>query len=50
LKAAIAKGPTSVTIEADSAVFQGYQSGILNASNCGTDLNHAVTAVGYGTS
>lgn len=49
LKAAIAIGPTSVTVEADSMVFQQYKSGILNSVDCGTQLNHAVTAVGYGT-
>jgi len=49
LKAAIAKGPTSVTIEADRMAFQGYTGGILNSTACGTSLDHAVTAVGYGT-
>jgi len=50
LKAAIASGPTSVTVEADTSVFQGYKSGILNSTACGTNLDHAITAVGYGTS
>jgi cathepsin L len=50
LKAAIAKGPTSVTVEADRSVFQRYKSGVLNSSQCGTQLDHAITAVGYGTS
>lgn len=49
LKAAIAQGPTSVTIEADTYVFQGYTGGILNSKACGTNLDHAVTAVGYGS-
>ena len=49
LKAAIAQGPTSVTIEADGSSFQGYRSGIFNDPECGTQLDHAVTAVGYGT-
>ena len=48
LKAAIAKGPTSVTVEADRSVFQMYTSGVLNSSACGTQLDHAITAVGYG--
>lgn len=47
--AAIAKGPTSVTVEADKRVFQGYKSGILNSRECGTSLDHAITAIGYGT-
>ena len=49
LKAAITAGPTSVTIEADTFVFQGYTGGVLNSAACGTSLDHAVTAVGYGT-
>lgn len=49
LQAAIARGPTSVTIEADTLVFQHYTGGILDSEDCGTNLDHAVTAVGYGT-
>lgn len=48
LKAAIDKGPVSVTVEADTTVFQSYRSGILNSASCGTNLDHAITAVGYG--
>ena len=48
LLAAIAVGPVSVTVEADRAVFQRYTSGILNSRQCGTNLDHAITAVGYG--
>jgi len=49
LMAAITMGPTAVTVEADSLVFQMYQSGIVNSPECGNELNHAITAVGYGT-
>jgi len=49
LKAAIATGPTSVTVEADTSVFQMYTSGVLNSPDCGTSLDHAITAIGYGT-
>ena len=49
LKAAINAGPTSVTVEADTYVFQMYTGGILNSADCGTNLDHAITAVGYGT-
>jgi len=48
LKAAIANGPVSVTVEADTRVFQLYTGGVLNSSKCGTQLDHAITAVGYG--
>jgi len=49
LKASIQTGPTSIAIEADKAVFQMYTSGILNSDKCGTQLDHGVLAVGYGT-
>lgn len=48
LKAAIALGPVSVAIEADTFVFQFYSGGILNSKACGTNLDHGVVAVGYG--
>jgi C1A family cysteine protease len=48
LKAAIAQQPVSVTVEADQYVFQGYTGGILNSADCGTNLDHAIAAVGYG--
>jgi len=48
-KAALAKGPVSVAIEADKRAFQMYQSGVLTGSACGTQLDHGVLAVGYGT-
>jgi cathepsin L len=48
LKAAIAKGPVSVAIEADQTAFQSYHSGVIT-SGCGQSLDHGVLAVGYGT-
>ena len=48
MKAAISKGPVSVAVDAGTTGFQLYAGGILNSTTCGTDLNHAVTAVGYG--
>lgn len=49
IKTAIYKQPQSVSIEADTSYFQSYTSGVLtNASKCGSNLDHAVTAVGYG--
>ena len=48
LQAAVAKGPVSVAIEADQYSFQGYKSGFIT-KGCGTNLDHGVLAVGYGT-
>merc|ERR1712028_253779 len=47
LKAALAKGPVSVAIEADQYAFQGYTGGIIT-TGCGKKLDHGVLAVGYG--
>ena len=50
LKAAVAQQPVVIAIEADTRYFQSYSSGILtDASKCGTNLDHAVEIVGYGT-
>jgi len=49
LKAAVSKQPVSVAIEADKSSFQLYKSGVLDNPACGTNLDHGVLAVGYGT-
>jgi len=41
-------GPVSVAIEADQMSFQVYSKGVLTG-NCGTNLDHGVLAVGFGT-
>ena len=38
-----------MTIEADTVAFQHYTGGVLDSEECGTNLDHAVTAVGYGS-
>merc|ERR1711871_477805 len=49
LKEAVAKQPVSVAIEADTRVYQMYQSGVLTGDACGTNLDHGVLVVGYDT-
>jgi len=48
MKAAIAEGPVSVSVQASSSVFMHYRSGIIDSAKCGTKTNHAVVAIGYG--
>jgi KDEL-tailed cysteine endopeptidase len=49
LQAAIAQQPISISLDAESNYFGSYSSGILtNAYLCGTTIDHAVMAVGYG--
>jgi C1A family cysteine protease len=49
LKAAVAMQPVSIAIEADTRYFQLYSSGVLTSTSCGTNLDHGVLTVGYGT-
>ena len=48
LMTAIAKQPVSIAIQANQPDFQLYKSGVLTGK-CGTNLDHGVLAVGYGT-
>lgn len=47
LKAAVANQPVSVAIDAGGYDFQFYSGGVFSGI-CGKQLNHGVTAVGYG--
>ena len=50
VQAAINVKPNAIAVHAASAVFQSYTSGVITqGSNCGTVVDHAITAVGYGT-
>ena len=49
MKAAIDKTPVSVSVASHETVFHHYKSGIMDSKDCGTKLNHVITAVGYGS-
>ena len=49
LKEALSHGPVSVAIEADTLIFQFYKSGVVDDVKCGTNLDHGVLVVGYGS-
>ncbi|KAL6530700.1 hypothetical protein OROGR_014560 [Orobanche gracilis] len=49
LQKAVANQPISVAIDASGSDFQFYKSGVFTGS-CDTQLDHGVTAVGYGVS
>jgi len=48
LMSAVAQQPVSIAIQANQIAFQVYSSGVLTG-RCGTNLDHGVLAVGYGT-
>ncbi len=48
MMSALAQQPVSIGLEADQPAFQLYKSGVFTAP-CGTNLDHGVLVVGYGT-
>jgi len=48
LETAAASGCVAVGVEADQTAFQFYSKGILDGA-CGTNIDHGVLVVGYGT-
>lgn len=49
LKGALALGPVAVGVDAATLTWQLYFGGVTQGWGCGTSIDHAVTAVGYGT-
>jgi len=50
LKAALTIQPTSVSVDANCTAFHSYTSGVLTSeAGCGTSLDHAIMAVGWGS-
>merc|ERR1719272_506864 len=47
-RAALNTQTVSVAIQADQSVFQFYKGGVMSDPACGTQLDHAVLAAGYG--
>lgn len=48
MMSAVAQQPVSIALDGAGALFQQYSSGVLTG-NCGSQLDHGVLAVGYGT-
>jgi C1A family cysteine protease len=48
LKSALQAQPISIAIEADQNIFQHYTGGVITGK-CGTNTDHGVLLVGYGT-
>jgi C1A family cysteine protease len=49
LKDAVNKQPVSIAVDAAGSQWQLYKSGVFNVPSCGTQLDHGVLLVGYGT-
>jgi len=48
MMSAVAQQPVAIAIQANQLTFQSYKSGVFTG-RCGTNLDHGVTVVGYGT-
>ena len=49
LRQAVSQGLVSIAIEADKSSFQLYNGGVFDANTCGTNLDHCVLVLGYGS-
>merc|ERR1712078_306539 len=48
MMSALQLGPVSIALDGGGSTFQGYKSGVVTG-NCGSQLDHGVLTVGYGT-
>uniref|UniRef100_A0A7S3KGF7 Uncharacterized protein n=1 Tax=Euplotes crassus TaxID=5936 RepID=A0A7S3KGF7_EUPCR len=44
---ALSHGIVSVAIQAENKYMRGYRGGVIDGEDCGTELDHGVTLVGY---
>jgi len=49
IREAVSQQPVSIAIQANQQVFQFYQSGVFDSTECGNGVDHGVLMVGYGT-
>jgi C1A family cysteine protease len=49
IQLAVVNQPVSIAVEADQSYWQNYEGGIVSSPGCGTQLDHGVLIVGYGT-
>jgi hypothetical protein len=48
LEEQIAIGPVGIALAAGNTYFGNYASGVMDDARCGSSLDHAITAIGYG--
>ena len=48
LKIAVSMAPVAALLAGSNHLFMFYRAGIITSEDCGSDVNTAVTIVGYG--
>ena len=49
IQGALMNGPANVAVAAGNIYFQTYTGGVLSSDSCPTEIDHAILAVGWGT-